>query len=178
MTDSNDHVPDQVLTPPSAQAELERIEADLMAGHAEGYEWVAGIDASALKRHREAVEAAIRAPLEAENARLRQVLERIASHGHAVSRCRANTEAAIMCQEGHHVAIENAAAALAGVPKAPVSDYIDIVFDGPPSHESGRFVEVESPTGTSIRMGEWIQDGELWRLRIPRAGVPKEAGGE
>ncbi len=45
--------------------------------------------------------------------------------------------------------------------------YIDIVFDGPPSHESGRFVEVENPKGASINIGEWIEDGDLWRLRIP-----------
>lgn len=45
--------------------------------------------------------------------------------------------------------------------------YIDIVFDGPPSHESGRFVEVEDSNGRSIRIGEWVEDQELWRLRIP-----------
>ena len=44
---------------------------------------------------------------------------------------------------------------------------IDIVFDGPPGPESGRFVEVERD-GKSIRLGEWVQrrDG-LWALRIP-----------
>ena len=45
--------------------------------------------------------------------------------------------------------------------------YIDIVFDGPPSSESGRFVEVEDSQKHSIAIGEWIQDGDLWRLRIP-----------
>jgi hypothetical protein len=45
--------------------------------------------------------------------------------------------------------------------------YIDIVFDGPPSHESGRFVEVEDATGASINLGEWVDCGDLWRLRIP-----------
>ncbi len=46
-------------------------------------------------------------------------------------------------------------------------EYIDVVFDGPPSHESGRFVEVENPRGESINAGEWSQrkDG-LWQLRI------------
>lgn len=45
--------------------------------------------------------------------------------------------------------------------------FIDVVFDGPPSHESGRFVEVEAPEGNSIKAGEWIQreDG-YWVLRI------------
>lgn len=44
---------------------------------------------------------------------------------------------------------------------------IDIVFDGPPSHESGRFVEVERD-GKSISIGEWQErkDGD-WVLRIP-----------
>lgn len=47
------------------------------------------------------------------------------------------------------------------------AEYIDIVFDGPPSHESGRFVEVESPPGTSISFGEWIhRDDGYWVLRF------------
>lgn len=46
--------------------------------------------------------------------------------------------------------------------------HIDIVFDGPPGHEAGRFVEVENADGKSINFGEWVkrQDG-LWALRIP-----------
>lgn len=50
-----------------------------------------------------------------------------------------------------------------------MNDYIDIVFDGPPGHESGRFVEVEDSTGKSIHVGEWIQreDG-YWALRIAK----------
>jgi len=45
--------------------------------------------------------------------------------------------------------------------------FIDIVFDGPPGSQSGRFIEVEQPPGTSIAFGEWLQrpDG-LWVLRI------------
>ena len=47
--------------------------------------------------------------------------------------------------------------------------FLDIVFDGPPSHESGRFVEVEAPDGRSVNAGEWIDRGNgLWALRIPR----------
>ena len=46
--------------------------------------------------------------------------------------------------------------------------WIDIVFDGPPSHESGRFVEVETHEGKSISFGEWIhRDDGLTALRIP-----------
>ena len=33
---------------------------------------------------------------------------------------------------------------------------IDIVFDGPPGPESGRFVEVEDEQGHNINAGEWI----------------------
>jgi len=49
-----------------------------------------------------------------------------------------------------------------------MSACIDIVFDGPPSHESGRFVEVEDASGKSIKVGEWVEreDG-YWVLRIP-----------
>lgn len=44
--------------------------------------------------------------------------------------------------------------------------YIDIVFDGPPGPISGRFVEVERD-GASIGIGEWVQQDDLWMLRIP-----------
>jgi len=54
-----------------------------------------------------------------------------------------------------------------GGPKEP---FLDIVFDGPPSHESGRFVEVENPDGASVNVGKWIdRKNGLWALRIPRA---------
>ena len=49
-----------------------------------------------------------------------------------------------------------------------MSEHIDIVFDGPPSHESGRFVEVEDQTGKSIRFGDWVErDDGYWVLRFP-----------
>ena len=52
---------------------------------------------------------------------------------------------------------------------APDHEYIDFVCDGPPSHESGRFVEVEDPSGASIKAGEWInRGGGLWALRVRR----------
>lgn len=45
--------------------------------------------------------------------------------------------------------------------------FVDVVFDGPPAHESGRFVEVEDPEGRGIKAGEWIDRGNgLWALRI------------
>lgn len=50
-----------------------------------------------------------------------------------------------------------------------MKDYIDFVFDGPPGHESGRFVEVEDSTGKSIRIGEWVQrPNGFWALRITK----------
>jgi len=44
---------------------------------------------------------------------------------------------------------------------------IQIVFDGPPSNKSGRFVEVENEEGESIAVGTWAQrpDG-YWALVI------------
>ena len=44
---------------------------------------------------------------------------------------------------------------------------LHIVFDGLPSHESGRFVEVEDESGKSINAGDWKQreDG-LWELML------------
>lgn len=47
-----------------------------------------------------------------------------------------------------------------------MTKYIDIVFDGPPGPESGRFVEVEDDAGTSISVGEWVETPPYWRLRI------------
>jgi hypothetical protein len=48
-----------------------------------------------------------------------------------------------------------------------MSDTVDIVFDGPPGHESGRFVEVESPPGRSVKFGEWVKrDDGYWVLRF------------
>jgi len=52
-------------------------------------------------------------------------------------------------------------------PEQGMKTPINIIFDGPPSHESGRFVEVETDDGKGIRIGEWIErkDG-CWALRI------------
>jgi hypothetical protein len=58
--------------------------------------------------------------------------------------------------------------------------YIDVVFDGPPGPEAGRFVELENERGESISVGYWVppkaqaehypaqppRDDKLWRLRI------------
>jgi len=50
----------------------------------------------------------------------------------------------------------------------PEASYIDIVFDGPPEHEAGRFVEVENPEGRSVRVGKWIKrENGWWSLRLP-----------
>jgi hypothetical protein len=50
-----------------------------------------------------------------------------------------------------------------------MSETIDIVFDGPPGPESGRFIEVEDGAGRGIRVGEWIDRGDgYWVLRMPR----------
>lgn len=51
--------------------------------------------------------------------------------------------------------------------KGMYTDYIDVVFDGPPGPEGGRFVEVEDSTGKSIQAGNWIQRADgYWVLRI------------
>lgn len=44
---------------------------------------------------------------------------------------------------------------------------IHILFDGPPSHESGRFVEVEDKDGHGLSVGKWIEVRDLWHLVIP-----------
>ena len=45
-----------------------------------------------------------------------------------------------------------------------MSNKFFIVFDGPPSHESGRFVEVETEHGISISAGKWTQRDGFWLL--------------
>lgn len=63
-------------------------------------------------------------------------------------------------------------------PAATEAEAVQIRFDGPPSHESGRFVEVENEKGESINFGEWFQDGEYWLLKFllsPRPTVSLEA---
>lgn len=52
---------------------------------------------------------------------------------------------------------------------------IDVVFDGPPGPNTGRFVEVEDEAGRSVDVGKWIErpDG-YWALRIPIATAPPE----
>ncbi|UXE03789.1 hypothetical protein SEA_OBLADI_66 [Gordonia phage ObLaDi] len=71
----------------------------------------------------------------------------------------------------------------AGIPNDPPAnpypdtDFVDIVFDGPPDHEAGRFVEVEDSTGRGIRFGEWIDRGNgQWALRIAREERTTEYG--
>jgi hypothetical protein len=58
-----------------------------------------------------------------------------------------------------------------------MSDYIDIVFDGPPGPTSGRFVEVEDPSGASVDAGNWVcrADG-YWVLRITPEVLPAAQG--
>lgn len=54
-------------------------------------------------------------------------------------------------------------------------DFIDVVFDGPPSHTSGRFVEVEDAARASIGVGVWIDRGDgMWALRITPAAFTAE----
>lgn len=65
---------------------------------------------------------------------------------------------------GVHDAPELAAALVAERDRA---GFFDVLFDGPPAHVSGRFVEVEDENGKSIRVGRWIDRGDgLWALRI------------
>lgn len=51
---------------------------------------------------------------------------------------------------------------------------IHIVFDGPPSNESGRFVEIEDSQGKSLKVGEWKkrEDG-LFELVIGITDHPR-----
>ena len=52
---------------------------------------------------------------------------------------------------------------------------MQIRFDGPPGHVSGRFVEVEDERGRSIRVGRWAREGTDWLLIIPEDQGLREA---
>ena len=41
-----------------------------------------------------------------------------------------------------------------------------VVFDGPPNHDSGRFVEVETADGKSVVNADfpWTEHGDYWHL--------------
>lgn len=53
--------------------------------------------------------------------------------------------------------------------------HVDIVFDGPPSHQGPRFIEVEDVQGNSISIGHWVwrPDG-FWVLRLKVLGQQPE----
>lgn len=61
----------------------------------------------------------------------------------------------------------------------PDADGVDIVFDGPPGPEAGRFVEVENANGESIKFGKWVErpDG-YWVLRIDSNAEVERLRGE
>lgn len=67
------------------------------------------------------------------------------------------------CDEYHLTLIERFVAS-----SAKPTPFIDIVFDGPPGPEAGRFVEVENAEGKSVSIGEWlhVENDKFWRLRI------------
>ena len=51
-------------------------------------------------------------------------------------------------------------------------DYIDIVFDGPPSPQSPRYVQVEDSRGKSINFGKWVAKTPLPILRHAQFEFP------
>jgi hypothetical protein len=52
-----------------------------------------------------------------------------------------------------------------------LDQYVDIVFDGPPAPDGGRFLAVEDSSGQEVRIGEWIEEKGHWRLRIRAAEI-------
>jgi NTP pyrophosphatase (non-canonical NTP hydrolase) len=57
------------------------------------------------------------------------------------------------------------------------AEAINIIFDGPPGPEAGRFVEIETDDGKSLNVGEWIEkSGGMWALRITKSPRPRIGG--
>lgn len=49
----------------------------------------------------------------------------------------------------------------------PNTQYVDIVFDGPPGPVAGRFIKIEDDKLRSVSFGEWVQRADgYWVLRF------------
>ena len=72
-------------------------------------------------------------------------------------------------------AVKQAAAAPPPPVVDPEYDHINIIFDGRPGPAGpGNFVEVENDDGESIKVGEWIDDGESNTVKL-RIRLHKDA---
>ena len=45
---------------------------------------------------------------------------------------------------------------------------LHIIFDGPPEHKGGRFIECETPDGISLKTGRWEKVGDYWHLILSK----------
>lgn len=62
--------------------------------------------------------------------------------------------------------------AIAGPEDEAPTGFVDVLFGGPPSAESGRFIETDLADGSSCSVGEWIERSDgLWALRITRESL-------
>lgn len=58
---------------------------------------------------------------------------------------------------------EHSTVLFCGCPAIPLDEPLYVIFDGPPSHESGRFVELEDASGRSVARAEWThEEGTAW----------------
>lgn len=61
--------------------------------------------------------------------------------------------------------------------QAEHAEPVYIVFDGPPSHISPKFVDVENAAGMSVCAGEWAQIGRYWNFGplycAPQPAIPE-----
>lgn len=48
---------------------------------------------------------------------------------------------------------------------------IQIRFDDAPAHVAGHFVEAEDENGAGISVGEWVEEGDFWLLKIDTENV-------
>jgi hypothetical protein len=83
-----------------------------------------------------------------------------------------NDTPACMVRSWHMDLARVVAEALTHTQASGWADAVHVVFDGPPGHESGRFVECETPDGRGINAGEWHErPNGLWELRILGGGA-------
>jgi len=86
---------------------------------------------------------------------------------------KAHNESLLNADKSAIVRVQELEAQLAAAQERTMA--IRIIFDGPPGPDAGQFVEVETDTGESISIGEWIdrKDG-YWALRIAKLPAPPE----
>ena len=92
-------------------------------------------------------------------------------------RVRPRIDAEIAQRDTEWLQIVAEARAAAALDTTPAGQSVYVIIDGPISHESGRFVEVETEDGRSVKVGVELdpEGGGFWRIGPFALDTTKEA---